>query len=287
MSKAPPKKLGTWTPGWLRSQRPGADVPSDIEIQKAVRHFRLREPFCRLEGISGNEGFGVSLSFEPVTYQSGGDFIEVALRRASLRFKPVREAGWRWADALKEFLGRAADSYVIRRTSGASGTQTAEVGGRTEVFAEGESGVPLLKGKAGGKLGLDAKRSGSRTSSSGTEITRTVTERWAQITRPAGEFELSLGSPAQDDLVRFNAELDRIGVLACDEPSSVTVNDVSVTLSMREKDEGEHALRIRDVGGSWQRLTEHRNKAVISEIFVSKFLKPAHQPLRLWPRKTP
>lgn len=275
----------SWADRFVRPVFGRPRLPAEGEMAKAVRKFRGRDGFCRFEGVKGNEGFGISLSFNPVTYQEGEDFIEVALRRATLRFAPSRGSGWSWATSLKEFVAKSVDAFVHRRLDQNAGTRAGEVASRTEVFVEGEAGGPLARLKGGGRQGVDARRQSSTTETHGLEVTATVTARYAQMTRSDTHFDLTLDSPAQDDLVRLNVDLDRIGVLSPDEPSAMNIDDVDVTLFMRAKDAGEHALRIRDAGGAWRSLVDHRNKAIVSEIYLSKFLKPSHQPLRLWPRR--
>lgn len=285
MPKAAPASLKRLIPAWVSGSR--TNIPTAEEIGKAVRRLRVTEPLCRLEAIKGNDGFSVSLSFNPVEYRSSPtDFIELALRSAHLGFCPKDPSKWSWSGSLKAFVHGNASQLTVKDTTQKTVTRSGGTASRTELEAGGEVNVPLLGGvKTGAKRALETNRGKTQSRSRSVDTTRSVTQRWAEIHRRGDDFELRLGSPGGEDLVRLNPDLDRIGVLAADEPSAVQPDDVKVTMRLQMQGELHHSLRVRDAGGHWARLVETRNKTIVSEILFAKFLKPAHAPQVLWPKR--
>lgn len=276
----------------VRLLGPRPDVPSVEEVGRAVRHLRNVQTLCFFEGLKGNDGFSMNLNFNASAYRGAGgrDFIEVAPRAATLHFQPKEIEGWNWAEALSALIRDTAEDEVQKFGSSASEGVTHGGTVRGEMSADGGLQLPLLaKGKVTAKGGMEASRSRSRGETTSSEVSRTQKTPWIEIMRPdAKTFELRLKSPPSDDLVRLNPELNRLSVLFAPEPGSLDPRDVKVSLSAQIKVDGHkvsHALRIRDVGGAWARLMETRNKQVIAEILVSKFLEPLHAPRRVWPRK--
>jgi hypothetical protein len=269
----------------MRAPKPA--IPSEQDIARALRTLRSTTPLCRIDATRGNEGFTASLSFNPVEHRtSAADFVEVALRTASFTFSPADPKGWSWGEGLKAFVHHTATETTVKQAHQANATQGWTGTSRTELHGDGGVELPLVgQFKAGVRQAIDAGRSTARTVGQALEVTRSVTRRWAEIHRRKDDFELRLGSPGGEDLVRLNADLDRIGILSSEEPASVDLDTITATLRLQNRGSLEHALRFRDAGGSWSRLIETREKQVVSELMFAKFLRGAHRPLRLWPRK--
>lgn len=275
---------------------PGArpDVPSVDEVTRAVRHLRNVNALCFFEGLKTNDGFGMNLSFNASAYRADGgrNFIEVAPRAATLQFRPKDPQGWSWSEGLSLLIAENSQDVVVKMGAQQTAASTRAVALRGEGGGEAQLKLPLLgSGKASVKAGAEASRSRTDSGTRSAELTRTRKERWVEMMRPDPKvFELRLDSPPEDDLVRLNPELNRLSVLFAPEPSAVEVEDVKVSMAAHIKVQGDevtHALRIRDAGGAWARLLESRNKQVIAELLISKFLRPLHQPKAVWPPKGP
>lgn len=234
----------------------------------------------------------MNLSFNASAYRAPGgrDFIEVAPRAATLHFRPQEIDGWSWSEALSVLISETMDSVTLKL--GALQSDNTARGGtlRTEISGEGGVKIPFVVAtKAAVRAGAEAMRSNTRGNTASSEVTRVRRERWIEMMRPdLKTFELRLNSPPADDLVRLNPDLNRLSVLFAPEPGSLDPRDVTVAMSAQIKVDGHkvaHALRIRDAGGAWARLIETRNKQVIAEILVSKFLEPLHAPKKIWPPK--
>lgn len=258
---------------------------SEADVAKAVEHFRRPRALVWFEGHpGGNEGFSATISFNADTYEGDNGFIELALREASLRFEPDHPVGWNWSEYVREFVKNAVDSVGMKLALQQMNTKKGETTAKGGVSAEGGLNLGILSGRASAQSSLVHTHSRQVEETHNAEASRTQRERWAEMTRPEGRFQLRLTSPPGDDLVRFNAELDRVPMLAAPEPSAVDAEMVKVSMLLQVKDELRHALRIRDAGGAWAELSETRNKQIVSELRFNKFLKPMHQPVRLWPR---
>lgn len=283
--KPAPSRMNSLIPGWLGGPKPA--VPSEQEIIRLVRTLRSTTPLCRFEAAVGNEGFTGSFSFNPVEHRSSAvDFIEVALRTASFTFSPADPKGWSWGEALKEFVHVAVTETTVREGYQENATHGATAASKSELSGEAGVTLPLVgQVKAGARQAAEFGRSTARTVGRAIEATRIITRGWAEIHRRGDDFELRLGSPGNEDLVRLNADLDRVGVLQSAEPSSVDLESISVIMRLQYKGPLDHALRFRDAGGSWSRLVDTRAKQAVAELMVAKFVRPAHKPLRLWPRK--
>ena len=283
--KPHPSRKNSLLPGWMRGPRPA--IPSEQEVVRLVRTLRSTDPLCRLDATRGNEGFTASFSFNPVEHRSSAtDFIEVALRTASFTFSPADPQGWSWGEALKQFVHFTVTETTVREGRQENATNGTSATSETELSGEAGVHIPFLgQVKSGVRQSLDLGRSTARSVGKAFEATRVVTQRWAQIHRQGGDFELRLGSPGGDDLVRLNPDLDRIGVLQSDEPSSVDLEAVKVTMRLQYKGPLDHALHFRDAGGSWSRLVETRGKQAVTELMFAKFVRGAHKPVRMWPRK--
>ena len=284
--KPVPSRTNSLIPAWMRGPKPA--LLTEQEIGRALRTLRATTPLCRLDAMTGNEGFSASISFNPVEHRtSSSDFIEVALRTASFTFSPADPKGWSWGEGLKAFVHAHATQETVKEGHQETGTHGFSGASRTEFHGEGSVQVPFVGAiKAGARQAVDVGRTTARSVGQALEFTRQLTRRWAEIHRRKDDFEVRLGSPGGDDLVRLNADLDRIGILASEEPSSVDLDTVKVTMRLQFKGPLDHALRFRDAGGSWSRLIETREKQVVSELLFAKFLRGAHQPVRLWPKRT-
>ncbi|WP_395671209.1 hypothetical protein [Phenylobacterium sp.] len=267
--------------------RPKPAVPSEQEILRLVRTLRSTTSLCRFEAARGNEGFTGSFSFNPVEHRSSAsDFIEIALRTASFTFSPADPKGWSWGEALKELVHVTATETTVKEGHQENATQGATAASKSELSGEVGVKLPLVgQVKAGARQTAEFGRSAARTVGRAIEATRVITRRWAEIHRRGDDFELRLGSPGGEDLVRLNADMDRIGVLQSDEPSSADLESISVTMRLQYKGPLDHALRFREASGSWSRLVDTRAKQAVAELMFAKFVRPAHKPLRLWPRR--
>jgi len=267
--------------------RRGPLHPSPAEIDRAVAFLRRADRLIWFEGhAGGNEGFSASISFNPATYTGGdGDFLEVALQEASFTFEPAEPSGWSWSSYVKELVKASVDNIIVKLGRQKSQKRTGSTGGRAATSGEAGLGIAGLTAKAALQTSIDHVRGAETADAETVETSRTDIERWMEMTRPGGDFQFRLSSPPGEDLVRFNSELDRIPILSAPEPSSVGEEDVRVTMNLQIKSELRHALRIRDAGGAWEGLIQTRNRQIVSELMLSQFLKPMHQPVRLWPRK--
>ena len=261
---------------------------SEADMRAAIEHFRLVEPLCHFDASKGNEGFTAHISFNISSFNSGRDYLEIALRKAVLRFTPREPGKWAWAEAIREWVAGCLEQFSIKESSSRTKTRGANLTGRSEASAQGNVKLPLI-GTLGGtaRFGAEAGRQTGATRGTAREITRTHQARYAEMHRPASGYELRLTSPPDDDLVRLNSDLDRMGVLASTEPSSTDPADVGVTLTLRSRDALEHSIRVRDATGVWKPLAEPRAKKVLTELLFEKLLVPLHEGQILWPKEPP
>lgn len=274
-----------FTTPWRRERPP--EVPVTTEIAAAVKALRKRGQLIWLEGGVGNDGFSVSMSFNPVTFQSTpADFIELALKTVSLEFKPRDPTGWRWSEVVSQFVRASIDTVSIKLGAQQTDGETTNLTHRGQAVIEGELGLPLTgKLKGAFQQGRDQARGAQSSRTDIAEMLRTERDHWVEMTRSGTTFNLRLDSPPGGDLVRFNSEFDRLSVLFAPEPSILKPDHVSVTMRLHLKGELRHAYEIRDAGGCWDNLRSSRNRQVVAELMIAKFLRPMHGPVRLWPPK--
>ncbi len=240
-----------------------------------------------MEGSVGNDGFSVSMSFNPVMFQSApADYIEVALKSVSLEFRPADATGWKWSEVITAFVRSSVDNVSIKlgdqATEGASSSHVE----RTGASIGADVGFqPLGKLKGNLQVGRESSQGRQNSTTISNEEQHTRRDHWVEMTRGGTSFNLRLDSPSGADLVRFNSELDRLSVLSAPEPGSIKPESVSVTMKLHLKRELKHAYAIRDAGGRWANLIESRNRQVVAELLIAKFLKSMHGPVRLWPPK--
>lgn len=240
-----------------------------------------------MEGHAGNNiGFSISMSFNPVEFESRpGDYIVVALKTVSLEFKPVDPTGWSWSEVVSDFVRANVDGVSVKIANQTSASQTDTAIKKAQLSLGGEVGIPI--GKLTGALqgGRERTKAKQETNSRATEEQRTRRDQWVEMTRGDTIFNLRLDSPPGTDLVRVNVDLERLAVLSAPEPSAVKPDSVTVMMRLHLKGALRHAYSIRDAGGSWGKLVDDRNRQVVAELLMAKFLKPLHGPMKLWPPK--
>ena len=264
-----------------------AVAPTDEAILRAARHFAQAHRLCRLDHVRGNSGFTVSLSFNTSLHQtSKADYIEVALRSAHLRFIPSEPDRWSWSEPLKALQRAEVTEHAEKVAQQVSLTKADGSTLAAEASVEASGHLPFIAMmKTAVKSNMQSMRSNTLTQGRASERTQTAKSRWIELERPNGAFDVRLNSPPRDDLVRLNAELDRISILEADEPHSVDPDSVEVVLFPQASTVREITLRIRAAGGTWACLTESRNKAIVSEILLDRLVKASTRRTKLWPSK--
>ena len=170
----------------FKSPSARADVPTVVEVGRAVRHLRNVHALCFFEGLKTNDGFGMNLSFNASVYRADGgrDFIEVAPRAATLQFRPKDPEGWSWSEALSMLITENTDHVVVKVGAQRTEGMTRSTAGRAEATAEAGLKLPFVaSGKAGVKASGEAMRGKSQGGARSTEFTRTRKDRWVEIGR--------------------------------------------------------------------------------------------------------
>lgn len=264
--------------------------PTEQELAKAREHFQLEEPLCVAEGIKTNDGFGASISFNASTFRSkdGEGSVQLALRDATLEFRAgPMTTGLSWSEAVAELLRTARRVITVKLTG--SNRDTANRRSSNETSGKIDAKLAPAGFGFGAQLGgsTTAHADAGREQTQTTDLTSQEEISPIEIMQRSGHrFELCFSAPGAGDLVRFNPDLSRFSVLSAPEPSSFDHNDVSVVLKLGLADEGSeisHAFRIRRASGAWSGLAASRNKQIIGELVVSKFLEPMHNDQQLWP----
>lgn len=241
------------------------------------------------DGLKTNDGFGASISFNASSFQStnGEGSIEIALRDASLEFKASPPtAGMDWSGAVTEMIRAARRPIAVRQTGTERETDlsksTTESTGRTEAkLAPAGFGI----GAQVGGTRSDQSEAGRERIRSTDLTTQDETVPIEIMRRSKDRFEIHFAATS-GDLVRHNPDLSRLSVLSVPEPTTFDHNSVSISLQLGLSDEGgeiAHSLHIRRATGAWSALTGSKNKQVIGELLISKFLEPLHTDTVLWP----
>lgn len=197
--------------------------------------------------------------------------IELALKAARLEFV-VNGTACDWSDEIGEF----ARTHALPST-----TDQEQIPPPTSAYS-------LLYG---------LERPGSEPSlTSGQDISPNKKHRSAAISsevemmfRGAGRFEMRFHPIPRRDLVRFNPELHNVSVLNVTDGASLSPPDVSLRLNLDSaysETEVVHCLSIRAALGTWESLVDDRNRQIVGEILLSKFIKPIHRAVMLWPLET-
>jgi hypothetical protein len=272
--------------------RPSAPELSDAEVAAAVAQFRSLEPFCEAEAFASNDGFGASVSFLTRTHRSarGQGAIEVGLRTAALQFKPPQdEFGWAWSDAITPFVKEHRGVETVQQGEGAKDAALRSIG--HEAGSSLEGGGTLFGVSAKGSLNSKSNDRSERTAelSKSWGRTRTVVKPLVDIEGARRPFTLRLTAPEQNNLGYFNPDLIRQSFLSAPEPSTMDLKKVTLTLRLpvvqESSDDLIHSLSIQNASGAWSSLLGTTNQKVVSELLISKFLRPLHRPRRLWPRR--
>lgn len=265
---------------------------SEAEVTTAVRAFQSLEPLAEATAMRGNDGFSASISFASTTHHSryGLGSIEVGLRSAELQFHAPKDAeGWAWSEAVPELVKSYRQTETIQQTGSHRDAATASKGSDIEVAGDG--GVASVLFKAGVRaMHRRTRRSDQlHESQAGWGVTKTLVTPLIAMKGAIRKFHLRLTAPSEQDLSFFNADLVRQSFLSVPEPSSLDLNTVELWIEPAALEaSGEdvvHTLKIRNATGAWAPLATERNKQVLGELVLSKFLKPMHQRRRLWPAR--
>lgn len=278
----------------IRRLRPSpGPVLTEAEVSAAVRRIQTLEPLCDAEAIITNDGFGASVSFRTTTHQSalGCGSIEIGLRTAALEIQAPEDAtGWSWSDAVP-LLVKAHRSSETQQEGGSTRAAHTKVAG-AEHHLDGDAGVNGGVFRAGLKAAHreTQRRDDLREDQTTWNRTRTVPSDLVGMEGVRRRFTLRLTAPNETNLGYFNADLVRQSFLSVPEPSSLDLATVKVFLTppvIKEwGDELIHSLSIAGASGAWAPLAQTRNKQIVGELLLSKFLRPLHRRTRLWPRRT-
>jgi hypothetical protein len=282
------EKLIRRTP--VRDPGPGLN---EAEVTTAVRCFQSLEPLVEATAMPGNDGFSASISFASSVHKSrfGLGSIEIGLRSAELQFHAPKDAvGWGWSDAVPELVKSYRQTQTLQESGSHRDTATTSRGSDLELAGEGGVSAPLFK------AGLRAMHRRTRRTDRLHEdqaawgVTKTLVTPLIAMKGALRHFHLRLTAPSDHDLSFFNADLVRQPFLHVPEPSSLDLNTVEVWVepaALEEHDDSVvHTLKIRNATGAWAPLETERNKQVLGELVLSKFLKPMHRRRRLWPPPT-
>jgi len=278
----------------ISRQKPSLTEPvlTNAEVAVAVHQFRSLEPFCEAEAFASNDGFGAGVSFLTRTHRSlhGLGAIEVGLRTTALEFRPPKDSpGWAWSEAIAPFVKEHRGIETVQvaqgtkdgaaRSVGNEAGSAIEVGGT--VFGIGAKA--RLNAKTSDRIDRSAEKSNTHTA------TRSVVKPLAEIEGARRPFTLRLTAPEQNNLGYFNPDLIRQSFLSAPEPSTIDLTKVTMTLRLPVIPDWPHdlihSLTIQNASGAWAALLATTNQKVVSELLISKFLRPLHRPRRLWPRR--
>lgn len=270
--------------------RPSGPGLNEAEVTGAVRRFQSLEPLVEASAMRGNDGFSASISFNSSIHQSrfGLGSIEVGLRSAALQFNaPKDAAGWGWSEAVAELVKSHRQTETHQKSGSDRDALTSSKGSDLEVAGEGGVAGALLK--AG--IRIVNRRTGRndhvREAQAGWGVTKTLVAPLISMSGAVRKFQLRLTAPSEQDLSFFNADLVRQPFLSAPEPSSFDLDSVELWVEPapihESADDVVHTLSIRNATGAWAPLKNERNKQVLGELVLSKFLKPMHQKRRLWP----
>ena len=278
----------------IRRPRPSpGPVLTEAEVSAAVRRLQTLEPLCDAEAMITNDGFGASVSFRTTTHQSaqGCGSIEVGRRAAALEIQAPEDAtGWSWSEAVP-LLVKAHRSSETRQEGGSTRAAQIVVEG-AEHQLEGDASVNGVVFRAGAKVmhRRTQRRDDVREDQKTWNRTRTTPSDLVGMEGVRRRYTLRLTAPDEKHLGYFNADLVRQSLLRVPEPSSLDLGSVKVFLAppvIREwGDELIHSLSIAGASGAWAPLAQTRNKQILGELLLSKFLRPLHRRTRLWPRRT-
>lgn len=270
--------------------RPKGPGLSEAEVTSAVRCFQSLEPLAEATAMRGNDGFSASVSFASSVHQSryGLGSIEVGLRSAELQFHAPKNAqGWGWSEAVAELVKSYRQTEMRQETGSQRDAGTTSRGSDVEIGGDGGVAGGLFKA-AGRIMHRRTRRSDQlQESQTGWGVTRTLVTPLIAMKGALHKFHLRLTAPSDQDLSFFNADLLRQPFLSVPEPSTLDVNAVELWIEPaalgENGDDIVHTLKIGNATGAWAPLATDRNKQVLGELVLSKFLKPMHQRRRLWP----
>lgn len=273
------------------SKRAHAPVLTEGEVAAAIRRFRSLEPLCDIEACKTNDGFGASLSFRTAKHVSsfGLGSVEIGLRTAALEFKGIGDvADWSWSDAIAPFVKQHRGHLLVQAGRTERTATTLSTGGDVELGSQG--GISAAIANAHLKVGhkRTRRRDSLREHASNVAVTRTIPKALVEIEGVRSPFTMRLMAPERHHLAYYNSDLVRQSFIKVPEPASLELSSVQVQLRLpvvpEWQEELVHSLSIQGASGAWAPLLEDRNKQILSELLLSKFLRRMHRPARLWPR---
>lgn len=254
--------------------RPLGELPSRKQLRAAVHFFTAVDPLCAAEGYRAPEGFGITLSFNSSIFEptvGGNGMIEIALKSARLEFIAGSKACG-WSEEIETFAKQHSQAPKPEASTSPALVQASKL----SIYSPPRERLD--------EAAAVVRATGHHVSLDNTDL-RPASEVEIMF-RGQGRYELRFLPIPRRDLVRFNPELNRITLFAATSGECFESSDVVVNLhldSVQEEDAVLHCLRIRAAVGPWASLAEDRNRQIVSEILLSKFIKPIHKGMQLWP----